>query len=73
MNEDWEDEEVLDIDGPNLPDALREIEIQFKNTARYVLSTLVMVNIFYMQKMENCWSLFGISFNFSSALPYNEL
>lgn len=37
MNEDWENEEVLDINDPDLPDSLREIGKQFKNPARYVI------------------------------------
>jgi hypothetical protein len=37
MNEDWEGEEVLDINNSVLPDSLREIGRQFKNPARYVI------------------------------------
>ena len=37
MNEDWEEEEVLDIDSPDLPDALRKQGKLYKNTARYVI------------------------------------
>jgi len=37
MNEDWVGEEVLDIDSPDLPDALRKQGNLFKNKARYVI------------------------------------
>jgi len=37
MNKDWEGEEVIDINDPSLPDALRKYGKQFKNPARYVI------------------------------------
>ena len=37
MKEDWEDEEVLDINSPGLPDVLRDHGKIFKNPARYVI------------------------------------
>lgn len=37
MNEDWEGEEVLDINDPGLPNSLREIGRQYRNPARYVI------------------------------------
>jgi hypothetical protein len=37
MNEDWENEELLDINDPSLPDALRDHGKLFRNPARYVI------------------------------------
>jgi len=38
MNEDWEGEDVLDIDDPDLPDALREQGKLYKNKAQLVIN-----------------------------------
>jgi hypothetical protein len=37
MNEDWENEEIWDIEEPHFPDALREHGKCFKNPAKYVI------------------------------------
>ncbi|WP_449371596.1 hypothetical protein [Thiomonas sp.] len=37
LNEDWENEEVLDIDDPRIPDAIRDFGAGFRNPARYVI------------------------------------
>lgn len=54
MNEDWEGEELVDIEDPSLPDALREHAGRFKIPTRS-LSLLAMVNMFYMLPTGNCW------------------
>ena len=37
LNEDWENEEVLDIDDPRIPNAIRDFGAGFRNPARYVI------------------------------------
>jgi hypothetical protein len=37
MNEDWQGEELLDVDNPQLPDTLREHAKKFRNPGRYVI------------------------------------
>ncbi len=37
MNEDWEGEELIDINDPRLPKAVRKHGKLFKNPARYVI------------------------------------
>jgi len=37
MNEDWEGEELLDIDDPQLPEALRDHAKRFKNPGKVVI------------------------------------
>ena len=37
MNEDWEGEELVDIDDPSLPDVLREHAKRFSNPGKVVI------------------------------------
>jgi len=37
LNEDWVNEEVLDIDDPRIPQAIRDFGAAFRNPARYVI------------------------------------
>ena len=37
MNEDWDGEELVDIEDPGLPDALREHAMRFRNPGKVVI------------------------------------
>ncbi len=51
MNEDWDDEDVLDINDPGLPDELREHGARFRKPACYVVD----LGGFECPRMANCW------------------
>ena len=52
MNEDWEGEELIDINDPQLPDELREHGKQFSNPGRYVIDVGDKGNLLYAEDGE---------------------